>query len=165
MSWHNAVSCYTENRTCGAYIVMFFVGCRISDLFDRDESPILLICEGINALIDRGKDVLGHVALEMDWLDRLGISNRVHGRNLCLRRASSQLWHVQAQLSTLLYIVKIIKPRRGWAGIFSSNDSLTGVQLRHWRRYDGIIEVNKDARWTGLYGVRSSMKWTTGMWI
>ena len=45
---------------------MLFVGCRISDLFDRDESPILLICEGINALIDRGKDVLGHVALEMD---------------------------------------------------------------------------------------------------
>lgn len=44
---------------------MFFVGCRISDLFDGDNSPILLICEGINALIYYGKDVLGHDALEM----------------------------------------------------------------------------------------------------
>ena len=45
---------------------MFSVGCHISNLFDRDDSPILLICEGINALIDRGKNFLGHVALEMD---------------------------------------------------------------------------------------------------
>lgn len=134
----------TDNRTWRAYIVMFSVGCHISNLFDRDNSPILLICEGINALIDRGKDFLGHVALEMDWLDRLGILNRVHdGKSpvyLYLRRGSSQLWHVQAQLlSILLYIVKIIELRRGWAAIFSSNNRLSvapliAVRWDHWSK-------------------------------
>lgn len=48
---------------------MFFVGCLISDLLERDDSPILLICEGLDAFIDRGKDVVAHVShvvLEMD---------------------------------------------------------------------------------------------------
>lgn len=54
--------------------------------------------------------------------------------------------HVQAQLlSKLLYIVKVIELRRGWAGIFSSNDSLAGAQLLRRQLYDGTIRVNKHA--------------------
>lgn len=51
---------------------MLSVGCHISDLFDRNNSPILLICEGINGFIDLGNDVLGHVVLENGLIGSIG---------------------------------------------------------------------------------------------